>query len=93
MQVKLELNVLLGLGLTLGAGIEVASPARIGVSTHVEAMDGAGPKLGAEVGNRRELRFKLGWGLVLRFKLTWDFPGGPVVGTPRFHCRGQRFNS
>ena len=21
-----------------------------------------------------------------------DFPGGPVVKTPRFHCRGHRFN-
>ena len=21
-----------------------------------------------------------------------DFPGGPVVKTPRFHCRGRRFD-
>ena len=21
-----------------------------------------------------------------------DLPGGPVVRTPRFHCRGHRFN-
>ena len=21
-----------------------------------------------------------------------EFPGGPVVRTPRFHCRGPRFN-
>ena len=21
----------------------------------------------------------------------WDFPGGPVVKTPCFHCRGHRF--
>ena len=23
---------------------------------------------------------------------TRDFPGGPVVKTPRFHCRGRKFN-
>ena len=23
----------------------------------------------------------------------WDFPGSPVVGTPRFHCRGCGFKS
>ena len=23
---------------------------------------------------------------------NWDFPGGPVVKTPCFHCRGLRFN-
>ena len=25
---------------------------------------------------------------------TWtlNFPGGPVVKTPHFHCRGHRFN-
>ena len=23
----------------------------------------------------------------------WDFPGGPVVKIPRFHCRGHRFGS
>lgn len=23
---------------------------------------------------------------------NWDFPGGPVVKTPCFHCRGCRFN-
>ena len=22
----------------------------------------------------------------------WDLPGGPVVKTPRFHCRGRRFD-
>ena len=22
----------------------------------------------------------------------WDFHGGPMVKTPRFHCRGQRFS-
>ena len=22
----------------------------------------------------------------------WDFPGGPVVKTPCFHCRGHRFD-
>ena len=22
-----------------------------------------------------------------------EFPGGPVVRTPRFHCRGHRFES
>ena len=22
----------------------------------------------------------------------WDFPGGPVVKTPSFHCRGRGFN-
>ena len=21
-----------------------------------------------------------------------EFPGGPVAGTPHFHCRGHRFN-
>ena len=25
-------------------------------------------------------------------KKLWDFPGGPVVKTPRFHCRGHRFD-
>ena len=24
--------------------------------------------------------------------LSWDFPGGPVIRTSRFHCRGRRFN-
>ena len=23
----------------------------------------------------------------------WDFPGGPVVKIPHFHCRGHRFGS
>ena len=23
---------------------------------------------------------------------SWDFAGGPVVRTPRFHCRGHRFD-
>ena len=23
----------------------------------------------------------------------WDFPGGPVVKIPSFHCRGHRFSS
>ena len=23
---------------------------------------------------------------------NWEFPGGPVVGTPRFHCREPGFN-
>ena len=22
----------------------------------------------------------------------WDFPGGPVVKTPYFQCRGHKFN-
>ena len=25
-------------------------------------------------------------------KLLWEFPGGPVVRTPCFHCRGHRFD-
>ena len=29
---------------------------------------------------------------ILRTKNHRDFPGGPVVTTPRFHCRGLRFN-
>ena len=24
--------------------------------------------------------------------MAWDFPGGPVVKTPRFHCRGHGFD-
>ena len=24
--------------------------------------------------------------------IDWDFPGGPVVKTPRFHCRGHRLD-
>ena len=27
-----------------------------------------------------------------KVKSIWDFPGGPVVRTPRFHCRGQGFD-
>ena len=29
---------------------------------------------------------------ILKMYLKGDFPGGPVVRTPRFHCRGLRFN-
>ena len=25
-------------------------------------------------------------------KIMWDFSGGPVVKTLRFHCRGHRFD-
>ena len=25
-------------------------------------------------------------------EFSWDFPGGPVVKTPRFHCRGRGFD-
>ena len=25
-------------------------------------------------------------------KIMWEFSGGPVVKTLRFHCRGHRFN-
>ena len=33
-------------------------------------------------------------GLGFNFKLAGgDFPGGPVVRMPCFHCRGHRFNS
>lgn len=70
-EVELELNALLGLGLTLGLKLRV-SPARTGVSTHVDALDGLGPKPGADVGNRRELRFSFAWELMLRFKLTLE---------------------
>lgn len=48
-------------------------------------MGAGGPKHGAEVGNRRELRFSFGWGLMLSFKLTlglklWvGFKGGAGV--------------
>ena len=24
--------------------------------------------------------------------MGWDFPGGPVVKTPGFHCKGHRFD-
>ena len=28
------------------------------------------------------------------FKFTsWEFPGGPVVRTPHFHCRGHGLHS
>ena len=27
-----------------------------------------------------------------RDRFTWDFPGGPVVKTLRFHCGGHGFN-
>ena len=29
----------------------------------------------------------------LRILVFWDFPAGPVVKTPGFHCRGQRLIS
>ena len=33
---------------------------------------------------------------ILKFPLLWcdtrDFPGGPVIKTPTFHCRGHRFD-
>ena len=29
----------------------------------------------------------------LRILMFWDFPAGPVVKTPGFHCRGQRLIS
>ena len=60
-------------------------------------MNGDGPRLGAEVENRTELRFKL-WGvrergrLVLRVKITWEFSGSPVVKAPCFHFTGQEFH-
>lgn len=59
-------------GSDVGAEIEDEPPARTGVSTHVDAMDGVGPKLGAEVGNRRELGFSFGLQLMLRLKLTLE---------------------
>ena len=31
-------------------------------------------------------------GLDQNFKCLWDSPGGPVVKTPRFHCRGCRYD-
>ena len=37
----------------------------------------------------RENRTSLGW---LRSSITGEFPGGPVVRTPCFHCREHRFN-
>ena len=37
----------------------------------------------------RENRTSLGW---LRSSTTGEFPGGPVVRTPCFHCREHRFN-
>ena len=59
-------------GSDVGAGTKVASPTRIsthtgvstGVSTHVEAMNGDGPRLGAEVENRTEFEVQAfeGWG-------------------------------
>ena len=36
--------------------------------------------------------------MILRVKIekelimNWEFPGGPVVRTPRLHCRGPGFN-
>lgn len=68
---NVELNALLGRGLTLGLKLRV-SPARTGVSTHVDAVEGVGPKPGAGVGNRRGLRFSFGWELMLRFRLTLE---------------------
>ena len=29
----------------------------------------------------------------LKFTKHWDFPGGLVVKTPCFHCKGHRFNA
>ena len=29
---------------------------------------------------------------LLKINYLWDFPGGPVVKTPRFHCRGCGFD-
>ena len=26
------------------------------------------------------------------FQVDWNFPGGPVVKTPHFHCKGHGFN-
>ena len=28
----------------------------------------------------------------IKIKYAWDFPGGPVVKTLRFHCRGRGFD-
>jgi len=69
-EVKLELNALLGLGLMLGLeprlhlllGSVLMPGVNTGISTPVEAMNGDGPRLGAEVENRTELRFKLSGG-------------------------------
>ena len=30
--------------------------------------------------------------LVFEKQSLWDFPGGPVVKTPSFQCRGHRFD-
>lgn len=88
-------------GSDVGAGTKVASPTRIsthaGVSTRVEAINGDGPRLGAEVENRTEMRFKLSRGgeqgrLVLTVKLTWEFSGSPMVKAPCFHFTGQEFD-
>ena len=46
------------------------------------------PTLGYRVVNREECGIKK---RVLKRALR-GFPGGPVVRTPRFHCRGCRFN-
>ena len=31
-------------------------------------------------------------GTALKCRLSYDFPGGPVVKTPCFQCRGHEFN-
>ena len=28
----------------------------------------------------------------IHLRITWDFPGGPGVRTPCFHCRRHRFD-
>ena len=33
-----------------------------------------------------------GLGKDVKLKISRDFPGGPVIKTPRFHCRGHRFD-
>ena len=30
--------------------------------------------------------------LLVMYRITWESPGGPVVRTPHFHCRGHRLD-
>ena len=41
-----------------------------------------------ERGGHHLTRFKMS-DKTLVIKTLWDFPGSPVVRTPRFHCRGH----
>ena len=34
----------------------------------------------------------IGVGCLLIETIGWDFPGGPVVKTPHFQCKGHRFD-